>query len=58
MILFFFTSIHSGSETIKVSKALEGNIRENEIKNTSWRVVKIIIGTTKLSNKWMGINSK
>ena len=37
MILFFFTSIHCGSETIKVSKALEGNTTENKIKNTDWR---------------------
>ena len=27
-----------------------------EIKNTSWRVLKLIIGNTKLSNKWWGIN--
>ncbi len=27
------------------------------VTNTSWRVLKTIIGTTKLSNKWWGINS-
>jgi len=37
MIMFFFTSIHCGKETIKVSKALEKNIPENKIKNTDWR---------------------
>ena len=37
MVLFFFTSIHCGKETIKVSKALEGNVSENEIKNIDWR---------------------
>ena len=37
IMLFFFTSIHCGKETIKVSKALEKNISENEIKNTDWR---------------------
>ena len=26
------------------------------IKNTSWRVLKLILGNTKLSNKWWGIN--
>ena len=26
------------------------------ITNTSWRVLKLILGNTKLSNKWWGIN--
>ena len=26
------------------------------IENTSWRVLKLILGNTKLSNKWLGIN--
>ncbi len=30
--------------------------REYEIENTSWRVLKLIMGNTKLSNKWWGIN--
>ena len=29
---------------------------EYQIDNTSWRVVKLILGNTKLSNKWWGIN--
>ena len=37
MIMFFFTSIHCGKETIKVSKALEKNISKNKIKSTDWR---------------------
>ena len=37
MTIFFFTSIHCGKETIKISKALEGDTTENEIKNTDWR---------------------
>ena len=37
MFLFFFTSIHCGKETIKVSNALEGNVSENEIKNIDWQ---------------------
>ena len=37
MIMFFFTSIHCGKETIQVSKALEENIPENKIKSTDWR---------------------
>ncbi len=30
---------------------------EYKIKNTSWRVLKLIMGNAKLSNKWWGINS-
>ena len=30
--------------------------REYSITNTSWRVLKLILGNTKLSNKWWGIN--
>lgn len=28
------------------------------VENTSWRVLKIIMGTTKLNNKWWGITEK
>ncbi len=31
---------------------------EYQVENTSWRVLKLIIGTTKLSNKWWGIHEK
>ena len=31
--------------------------QEYFIPNTSWRVVKLILGNTKLSNKWWGINN-
>ena len=37
MILFFFTTIHCGKETIKISKGLEGNIPDLEIKKRDWR---------------------
>jgi UDP-N-acetylglucosamine 2-epimerase len=30
--------------------------KEYQIENTSWRVLKLILGNTKLSNKWWGIN--
>lgn len=30
---------------------------EYQIENTSWRVLKLILGNTKLSNKWWGIKS-
>lgn len=30
---------------------------EYKIKNTSWRVLKLILGNAKLSNKWWGINN-
>ncbi|GAH61496.1 unnamed protein product, partial [marine sediment metagenome] len=29
---------------------------EYQIPDTSWRVLKLILGNTKLSNKWWGIN--
>ncbi len=31
---------------------------EYKIENTSWRVLKLIMGNTKLSNKWWGINNE
>lgn len=31
---------------------------EYTIDNTSWRVLKLILGNTKLSNKWWGVNDK
>lgn len=31
---------------------------EYQILNTSWRVLKLIMGNAKLSNKWWGINEK
>ncbi len=30
--------------------------REYEVTNTSWRILKLILGTSKLSNKWSGID--
>ena len=30
---------------------------EYSISNASWRVLKLILGNTKLSNKWWGINT-
>ena len=32
--------------------------QEYQILNTSWRVLKLIMGNTKLSNNWWGINKK
>jgi len=31
---------------------------EYQVKNTSWRVMKLILGTAKLSNRWRGIEEK
>ena len=31
---------------------------EYQVNNTSWRVLKLILGTTKLSNRWHGIDEK
>ena len=32
--------------------------KEYTIHNTSWRVLKLILGNARLSNKWWGINAK
>ncbi|NQU32298.1 MAG: UDP-N-acetylglucosamine 2-epimerase (non-hydrolyzing) [Bacteroidetes bacterium] len=45
---------HSNELTGK-SKTLNAP-QEYQIDNTSWRVLKLILGNTKLSNKWWGIN--
>ena len=39
-------------------KSYDSIPKEYTISNTSWRVVKLILGNTKLSNKWWGINEK
>ena len=31
---------------------------EYQVANTAWRVLKLILGTTKLSNRWRGIEEK
>lgn len=31
---------------------------EYQVANTSWRVLKLILGTAKLSNRWRGIEQK
>lgn len=31
-------------------------LAEYYVENTSWRVLRIIMGTTKVSNKWWGID--
>ncbi len=63
------TIILTGFEPDVVLNAIETVIKEHQsqvtghqlpqeyfIPNTSWRVVKLILGNTKLSNKWWGIN--
>ena len=44
-------------EKDKREKIMDKNLSPQEyfIPNTSWRVVKLILGNTKLSNKWWGI---
>jgi UDP-N-acetylglucosamine 2-epimerase (non-hydrolysing) len=61
------TIILSGIDPVIVIDSVGTVIREHEtgihketpleykIKNTSWRVLKLILGNTKLSNKWWGI---
>jgi UDP-N-acetyl-L-fucosamine synthase len=62
------TIILTGFDTDVVLRSIDLNIKEFElnpaykniapdycIENTSWRVLKLIVGNTKLSNKWWGI---
>jgi UDP-N-acetylglucosamine 2-epimerase (non-hydrolysing) len=51
---------HKSLITHAQSVVVEGNHQspaEYQIENTSWRVVKLILGNTKLSNGWWGINN-
>ncbi len=62
------TIILTGFDTDIIVNSVEVAIKEQQIKkynsianeytieNTSWRVLKLIMGNTKLSNKWWGIN--
>lgn len=50
--------LNSISTTIKQYQSNDQSFeipRDYDVKNTSWRVLKIIQGTAKLSNKWWGI---
>jgi UDP-N-acetylglucosamine 2-epimerase (non-hydrolysing) len=37
-------------------RTYKNNIQDYSITDTSWRVLKLILGNTKLSNLWHGIN--
>lgn len=50
-------SVHTVIEEMKIGKYTE-IANEYQIENTSWRVLKLIMGNTKLSNKWYGINEE
>ena len=56
----FDTGVVLNSIHTVVDERKSGNYKtipfEYSIDNTSWRVVKLILGNTKLSNKWWGIN--
>jgi len=36
-------------------RAYKNNVPDYSITDTSWRVLKLILGNTKLSNRWHGI---
>jgi len=38
------------------SRKYENNVPDYTISDTSWRVLKLILGNTRLSNRWWGIN--
>ena len=48
-------SVHTVIEEQKLKK-YENIAEDYTIKNTSWRVLKLILGNTKLSNKWWGVS--
>jgi len=48
-------SVNTVVEEMKLGKYTEIP-NEYQIENTSWRVLKLIMGNTKLSNKWYGIS--
>lgn len=50
-------SIHTVIEEYKLGNNWQIPF-EYTIENTSWRVLKLIMGNTKLSNQWWGINKK
>lgn len=51
--------LHSSHFTLHSSLLTSHSLPDNyNVENTSWRVLKIILGTAKLSNKWWGINIK
>lgn len=50
------SSIHSVLEEFKEHSTYMTVPDDYQIPNTSWRVLKLMLGNTKLSNKWMGIN--
>jgi len=51
-------SIQSIIEEFDIQKDYPHIPDEYKIQNTSWRVLKLIMGNSKLSNLWMGINSE
>ena len=57
------TITDENSENPPAGRAGQSNLRhlrsipvDYTITDTSWRVLKLILGNTKLSNKWWGIN--
>lgn len=61
MVTEFDRSTHSSSDSSLITNRLLSEVEVHslpnnyDVANTSWRVLKIILGTTKLSNKWWGI---
>lgn len=51
-------SIEAVIKEFKLRNRYEQIAQDYMINNTSWRVLKLILGNTKLSNRWMGINPK
>ena len=44
-------------QEFKENKGYKGIADDYTIENTSWRVLKLLMGNTKLNNKWWGINT-
>lgn len=45
-------------KTLKEETELVNYPKEYFIRNTSWRVIKLLLGNTKLSNKWWGVHDE
>ena len=52
------SSIQSVLKEFETKTKYEQIPADYNIDNTSWRVLKLILGNAKLSNRWMGIASK
>ena len=56
IVLNAISTVIDEQQTTNNKQQTRNTPSEYQIENTSWRVLKLILGNTKLSNKWWGIN--